>query len=56
MRRNELTFTKKENNSTTMEHAKMTKWLHYCGMEGVWETNVIFWWHGNNKKRFRSID
>ena len=30
-----LTFTKKGNDSITMERTKMIKWLYYYGMEGV---------------------
>ena len=30
-----LTFTKKGNDSITMEHIKMTKWLYYFGTDGV---------------------
>ena len=38
MWKNVLTFTKKGNDSITMERTKMAKWLYYYGTEGVKES------------------
>ena len=42
MWKNVLTFTKKGNDSITMERTKMGKWLYYYGTEGVHNSGDTF--------------
>ena len=38
-----VTFTKKGNDSITMERTKMEKWLYYYGTEGVLVISLLFY-------------